>query len=550
MVGLLNKGILQMDLFQPYQFRDGRALRRLPNKTFLNCVARMGYNNGPPNSGQPTSVNFVTVERGNGVFVRDDPPADVEWPDTDSDDDGPYVRYGQTVALSGWYPTFTETQDQSSDTSDDEEMEFEVYPVERSEKRTTRERKTRSKVPSKSHQMPSKERTRPDRPGLRTRASGPIPEQVAERQPTPFSQPPPIVNIPPEPIPLPVNIPEEDPVPFDAWRVCFNVDMSSREPHHTLHNELPVTSNPTLADVPMYPPTQKGSGHDDQTSKEKTRSGPRQSEVSSQVDSKAVIQGILDTPVALLLQNLLGSSKELSMTLQEMIRVRNNPQPPIPGTSIFPAKINSIGVKGKPKLARKNGMLIHLPLTYNNHPLDAVIDTGSELNVISKSLALTVLQLPIDLTKGIYMNDANGGAGYLKGLIEDVVLECGPVKTCSNIFVGENVLFELLLGRPDALALVRHKEHLENTPEGSDEGLEILRHRLRHINIVENTHPRHSELWQASDFLPNGNKKVDGIYMLLNSADGLGNNGMNLNYLSGSYHFYQRNPYLSREHLS
>jgi len=118
--------------------------------------------------------------------------------------------------------------------------------------------------------MPSKERTRPNRPGLCTRASGPIPEQVAERQPTPFSQPPPIVNIPPEPIPLPVNIPEEDPVPFDAWRVRFNADMPSCEPHHTLHNDLPVTSNPTLADVPMHPPTQKGSGHDDRTSKEET----------------------------------------------------------------------------------------------------------------------------------------------------------------------------------------------------------------------------------------------------------------------------------------
>jgi len=84
---------------------------------------------------------------------------------------------------------------------------------------------------------------------------------------------------------------------------------------------------------------------------------------------------------------------------------------------------------------------------------------------------------------------------------------------------------------PDALALVQHKEHLENIPEGSDEGLEILWRRLRHINIVENMHPRHSELWQMSDFLPNGNKKVDGIYMLLNSTDSLGNNGMNLNYL-------------------
>jgi len=44
------------------------------------------------------------------------------------------------------------------------------------------------------------------------------------------------------------------------------------------------------------------------------------------------------------------------------------------------------------------------------------------------------------------MGDANGGEEYLKGLISTVLLTCGIIKTYCDVFVGDNVLFDLLLG--------------------------------------------------------------------------------------------------------
>ena len=84
----------------------------------------------------------------------------------------------------------------------------------------------------------------------------------------------------------------------------------------------------------------------------------------------------------------------------------------------------------------------------NGHPVTAVIDTGSQLNVVKEEFALHCIGLPIDLRKGLVMNDANGGEGYLKGLVENVPLTCGGVETQTNLYVGANVPFDLLLGCP------------------------------------------------------------------------------------------------------
>jgi hypothetical protein len=46
------------------------------------------------------------------------------------------------------------------------------------------------------------------------------------------------------------------------------------------------------------------------------------------------------------------------------------------------------------------------------------------------------------------MNDANGGAGNLQGHISGVSLKCGSVETFANLYVGDTVPFDLLLGRP------------------------------------------------------------------------------------------------------
>ena len=56
--------------------------------------------------------------------------------------------------------------------------------------------------------------------------------------------------------------------------------------------------------------------------------------------------------------------------------------------------------------------------------------------------------MPIDLTRPITMNDANGGEGVLRGFLGEVKLRCGTVITACDLHVGEQVPFDLLLGRP------------------------------------------------------------------------------------------------------
>ena len=95
-----------------------------------------------------------------------------------------------------------------------------------------------------------------------------------------------------------------------------------------------------------------------------------------------------------------------------------------------------------------NNCLIKLKVMHDGVPIMAIIDTGSQLNVIREEIAHKAIQLPIDLTKPITMNDANGGAGVLKGFMEGVNLTCGAISTICDLHVGEQVPFDLLLGQP------------------------------------------------------------------------------------------------------
>jgi hypothetical protein len=91
--------------------------------------------------------------------------------------------------------------------------------------------------------------------------------------------------------------------------------------------------------------------------------------------------------------------------------------------------------------------LLKLQLEINGVPLSAIIDTGSQMNLIRTNLARRVLRLLIDLTKPITMKDVNGGTGILTGFLRKVRLTCGTVDTYCNLHVGNNLAFDLLLGR-------------------------------------------------------------------------------------------------------
>src|ERR1700683_2740477 len=96
---------------------------------------------------------------------------------------------------------------------------------------------------------------------------------------------------------------------------------------------------------------------------------PRQSAVSAHVDTMAVLTQLLSTPVQLQVGEVLGVSKELSAFLNESIKLKLGK--PLVATSF---------------ITRTRGVLIKLQLECDGNPITAIIDTGLQLNIVSKAV--------------------------------------------------------------------------------------------------------------------------------------------------------------------
>jgi len=60
-------------------------------------------------------------------------------------------------------------------------------------------------------------------------------------------------------------------------------------------------------------------------------------------------------------------------------------------------------------VTRDRGILIRLKMEIDKVPVTAIIDTGSQLNIVNTNLWKRTVQRPMDKTQSISMNDANGG---------------------------------------------------------------------------------------------------------------------------------------------
>ncbi|KIK69854.1 hypothetical protein GYMLUDRAFT_110416, partial [Collybiopsis luxurians FD-317 M1] len=100
----------------------------------------------------------------------------------------------------------------------------------------------------------------------------------------------------------------------------------------------------------------------------------RQSELSSNIDSKIVIGRLMNTEVTLPIKEVLGTSGEVCKHLGEMIHLKNPREP----------RENSSTIS-----AHKAGQehLIRLQLTSNGTKIEGILDTGSELNIVSHCIA-------------------------------------------------------------------------------------------------------------------------------------------------------------------
>ncbi|CAL1712335.1 unnamed protein product [Somion occarium] len=228
---------------------------------------------------------------------------------------------------------------------------------------------------------------------------------------------------------------------------------------------------------------------------------PRHSEIQAQVDRLNVLTKVLNTPVTLAVGEVFGMSKEMSTHLLDVLK-------PKPATKLqhvpkataalarTSASFNSSAVSAS-FIARSRGTLIKLKMHCDNVPVDAIIDTGSQLNIAHEQIWKDVLARPMDKGRKISMSDANGGEGMLSGLVPNVPLNCGGVLTHANIYVGTQVPFKLLLGRP------WQRGNYVSIDERED-GTYLL-FKDKHLNVrhelLVNPEPTNPSLNEISDYL-------------------------------------------------
>ncbi|KAH8069337.1 hypothetical protein BXZ70DRAFT_873315, partial [Cristinia sonorae] len=165
--------------------------------------------------------------------------------------------------------------------------------------------------------------------------------------------------------------------------------------------------------------------------KEVVKAAPRKSVLSERTTPDKLLEQVLSSPVSVTVGEVLGSSKEVSHCLQEYLKYKK--------ADVVVGSTNIVRTSREP--------LIRLPMNCNGHSVDFVVDTGSEINLISQEVWKR-LKLPMDRSKGGSMKDANGGLGQLIGRVDNVPLTCGNVVTQADFYVTQNAPFTGLLGRP------------------------------------------------------------------------------------------------------
>ncbi|KAJ7714997.1 hypothetical protein B0H16DRAFT_1742328 [Mycena metata] len=170
-------------------------------------------------------------------------------------------------------------------------------------------------------------------------------------------------------------------------------------------------------------------------------SGGRQSELTGTVDRRAVVDRIMDVQIPMSLREIFVTSKEIRGEIQDLIKVKNVRAVLLGSTDHHPLIANM-------NWPRTEGILIKIDMTTNGKQVCAIIDTGSQLDVVRADIAALYIGRSVDMSQVIDMKDANGGRGQLQGRISGVEFNCGGARTTANLWVSQKAPFELLLGRP------------------------------------------------------------------------------------------------------
>ncbi|KAL0566835.1 hypothetical protein V5O48_015168 [Marasmius crinis-equi] len=482
MRNLQNQGLLKWDhISRKFVRPDGSPIFRRPGEVIAEVVKRSQHVvNNAPSQPQPKAMlltipqavwNFY-AQQGDTYEEEEEMMEEEEWETGDEDDGEDDTGFE------------ADTEDEEDEYTTDEYEEQEGETVFRSSVHLGADRGIASSRDARKRQQagPRKD-AREQRPQRRTQAplqpdgtranwrdtrptkrppirppTPTVPSHPHERMGNPLDNPRPSKPSPPEPVKTPSASNEfpsdrmediqhtlnpsvpRNPQPYDARHNVFR-RAASEAPPSTSQNQQ---ERPHEKRVRIANP---------EVSKEDSAPRPkpeRKTDVARRVNRQSVVSKILDTPIQLPLGEFLGTSRELSSLFHDLTKVRlpaksatkNNTthfvRHPLPAN---PEHQNSV-------FLTENSQLLDIYLSYNGNVIRAILDSGSMVNVVSSYIFEQYIRLPIDLDKRTVMHDANGGAGELRGAVDKLHLQCGTVDTEGFFYVGEDVPFQMLLGRP------------------------------------------------------------------------------------------------------
>lgn len=166
-----------------------------------------------------------------------------------------------------------------------------------------------------------------------------------------------------------------------------------------------------------------GVDHKDEPDRDPVKGG-RRSEVQNLGNSRDVLRKIWDAPITVGVGELLAVSKEVAQQVHDAVKLK--PQPKVEPKA--DAKWVSVSDSGEGETQRSaivvaaatsftprtRGQLIRVRFECDGIPITAIVDTGSQLNIANKKIWQQALTRPMDITRKITMNDANGGGAGVR----------------------------------------------------------------------------------------------------------------------------------------
>ena len=262
------------------------------------------------------------------------------------------------------------------------------------------------------------------------------------------------------------------PTPYDAWGkrrvpggparndISFERGRGPRPSNPNPRPSIPEPPKPTEVRKPTTPLRKPGvSFAPDRNEAEAPRQAVpvagRKNEIALSTNPQRILQGIMNTTISIPIRELLGVSKDLRQYLKEQMKEKNtmletvNAQVNFLSTE-FEQKYRDVDNGFRERWSTRNkSPLIEIPVTLHGKEVWAIVDTGSEMNIISNKVVSNLKEgVAVRLQPGVRMRDANNGESEMMGEITDILINVAQVPTYTNIYVKRDAPFDLLLGRP------------------------------------------------------------------------------------------------------